>query len=178
MVMGGLPVYAASRVDGGAAAAGEAQLLKQGRVTVIRGLHGRVPQLTDPEGKSWILQGEWVEELLRTDGLFIQVSGVKGDPNLLLPTIVVAHYQIVRVGTKRPRVGILLEDENKTLWLREKDELRELVARKGVRSALGNYLNCKIWLVGAAENGKYRVTRFGWLNCKKKPVVLKKEKSK
>lgn len=147
-----------------------AEVSREGKILVVRGLEGGEPQLTASDGQRWLLVGLLREELLRLDGHKLRAWGVPGDKKLMMPTLDVSRYDIIDSGGgRRPLVGTLRRDRpGGTGLVLERKEGAPLEVRgsKPLLEAMEKRLRCKIWLLGDLEGQAVRAFKFGWLSCK------------
>lgn len=154
---------------------------REGTIAVVRGVRGGEPQLTERDGKRWLLIGALQQELLRLGGHALKVWGVIGRDRPVLPTVSVRRYELLDAGGgKKPLVGVLQLDARKRLQLHQADDTVLTVdAKKALLAQLKRRLGCKVWLVGELSGDTLRAHKFGWLNCaKQRPLKAQKETSK
>lgn len=142
-----------------------------GKLQIVRGARGSVPQLRDPAGKPLLLVGEWSEELTRLGGHEVKVWGRPGEPSLGTPTLAVMRYEIVDSGGGRPVVGHVQRDPTGALMLVPlpgEAAVTPLTVRagKGFLQKLGKRAACKVWILGTVEAQAIKATSFGYLSCK------------
>jgi|GEM_PF-6972243 len=150
-----------------------AELAKEGRIAIVRGLRGGEPQLTDAEGKHWILVGDFRGELVRLGGHTVGVVGIAAGKKLMTRALKVSAYQIKDSGGKKPSVGRLVQGQNGKLALTTNDQSWEISAGKALLKRLTKRVGCKVWIVGDRADGKLRVEKFGWLRCKPAKALKK-----
>lgn len=157
------------------------EVVKEGKILVVRGSDGGEPQLTDEDGKRWLIVGDLRDEVLQLDGHRLKVWGKTGDPKLLTPTLEATRYEIVDSGGgRKPLVGVLRQVPSKQGYLLERSEGNlQIKASAALSKKLGERTGCKIWIVGDLEGTTLKAFKFGWINCKP-PKAIKpgKEASK
>lgn len=155
-----------------------AEVIKQGKVQVVRGLRGPEPQLADDKGNRWQIIGPVMEETLRLDSHTLKVWGVIGAKQSMLPTLDVKRYEILDTGGSRPLVGKLRrENRGKYTLARSKDGNLEIVANRGFRRRLKRRVGCKIWILGDLQGSTLKAHKFGWISCNP-PKALKPRKER
>ncbi|MCB9555138.1 MAG: hypothetical protein H6707_03465 [Deltaproteobacteria bacterium] len=159
-------------------------VVKEGRIAVVRGVSRAEAQLTDHQGRRYLLTGALSNELLRLSGHTVKVWGVQGKEKLLTPTLRVDRYQIIDSGGTRPHVGRLLSDpKDKTgIILRKRAEVGEqrlrVSAKRPLARRLRQRLGCKVWIAGEVTGDTLNAYKFGWLNCDtSKPIKPIKNKT-
>lgn len=156
-----------------------ADVVKEGKILVVRGLSGGEPQLTDEGGKRHLCVGPLHAELLRLNGHKIRAWGMAGDKKLMTPTFRVVRYEITDSGGgHRPAVG-MLRRQDKGFLLEQKDRTLTIDASPGFLRQLAKRVGCKVWIVGELDGTTLKAYKFGWLSCTT-PRMLKpgKERSK
>ena len=144
-------------------------------------MRGGEPQITDQQGKRFLLTGRWRAELLRLHGHTVKVVGELGDKKLMRPTVKVEQYEIVDSGGgRKPLVGRLeLLSEDKALVLRQQNRVLPIAGSATLKKRLKRRVGCKVWIVGDIVAGALKVAKFGWLSCKTPaPIKPKKEKTR
>lgn len=157
------------------------EISREGTIAVVRGVRGGEPQLTERDGKRWLLIGPLQNEVLRLGGHTVKVWAVIGQDKPVLPTLAVRRYEIIDAGAgKKPFVGTLRVDARKTLQLQQADDTALTVeARKALLAQLMRRVGCKVWLVGELSGDALRAHKYGWLSCaKQRPLKAQKETSK
>lgn len=155
------------------------QVVKRGKVVVVRGVTQPQPQLTDRQGRHWMLTGKWRAELARLHGHGVKVWGQPGKRKQMMPTLEVSRYEIIDVGGgRKPQVGQLAEDHKHRLQLRQKSRTLRVKAKSAMRRKLRKRIGCKVWLAGTLSGTAIRVSKYGWLTCKKAPIKPKDDSEK
>lgn len=156
----------------------EGQVVKKGPILVVRGMRRAEPQITDEQGKRFLLTGPWRRELLRLHGHTVQVWGELGAKKLMQRTVKVARYEIVDSGGgRKPLVGLLGRGEDGRLTLRQKERVLPLEISKPLYRRLVKRLGCKVWIVGDVVAGELKVGKFGWLSCPSRPSIKSKKEA-
>ena len=157
-----------------------AEVIKQGKVQVVRGLSGGEPQLTDRADKRWLITGPLRGEAMRLHGHQLKVWAIPGPKKMMVPTLAVKRYVITSSGGRKPVVGrlsrkakrtfVLVRDKKSDLDIRSTNKrfLRRLAARVG----------CKVWMLGELEGTTLKAYKFGWINCKPPKVIKPRKESK
>ena len=153
------------------------EVAKKGKISVVRGIDGGRPQLTDQTGKHWLLTGDLGSELVRLSGHVVHVVGTPGEKSLSLATLLVRRYEITDSGGHRPFVGILHEDDRHRLFLRVAEREIAVRPKKAFSRRLRRHLNCKVWIVGELEGDVLRPIKYGWLRCRKRPAIRTKKET-
>jgi len=157
-----------------------AELVKEGKILVVRGLHGGEPQLTDEEGKRFLIVGELREEALRLEGHKLKAWGIPAGKKLMVPTLKVRRYEILESGGgRRPVVGLLRKDAPLAFVLERKEGGNlEIKGSKPFLELLDKHTGCKVWLVGDLEGKALKAFKYGWLSCKVAPKEIKGKENK
>jgi hypothetical protein len=157
-----------------------AEVLKEGKIRVVRGLGGGEPQLTDQHGTKHLCIGPARDELLRLNGHRLKAWGVVGDKKkLMMPTFKVSRYEITDSGGRKPVVGILRKEPKDRYVLERKEGNLTIKARASFKRQLRRRVGCKIWIVGDLEGTTLKAFKFGWINCKApKAIKPRKETTK
>lgn len=158
----------------------QAEVIKDGKILVVRGLRGGEPQLTADDGQRWILVGLLREELLRLDGHRLKIWAVPAEKKLLMPTLDVARYEMLDAGGgRKPVVGVLRKTGSGTLGLERPEGELEIKGSQPFLKAMEKHLGCKVWVVGDLEGKEVKAFKFGWIECKQaKPIKAGKEINK
>jgi hypothetical protein len=159
----------------------EAEVVKQGKILVVRGLGGGEPQITDQQGKRWLIDGPAREETLRLSGHTLKLWAlVATKKKLMTPVLKVNRYEILDSGGRKPLVGVLRRV--KLSYVLERKDKGNLTIKARSRSfyrLLSRRNNCKIWVVGDLEGTTLKAIKFGWITCKlPKPIKPRKESTK
>jgi len=141
------------------------KVVLSGSLVVVRELERGMPQLTDEQGRRFLLTGAWSDELLRLHGHTVKVWGELGPRKLFQPTVVVTRYELLAVGGQAPQVGELRLEAEGRLQLRQQDRALVLEAPAALRQRLRARVGCKVWLVGELVGSVLRPSAFGWLRC-------------
>lgn len=147
----------------------ETAVVKEGKITVVRGLRGPEPQITDANGTRWLIIGALREEVLRLGGHQLRVWAATGaKKKLMTPTLEVTRYEILDSGGRKPVVGILRRSKNaRRFSLEGKNGSLSIMAKnRSLENRLTQRVNCKIWVVGEMEGTTLIVGKFGWITCK------------
>lgn len=153
-----------------------AQVVKEGKIRVVRGLSGGEPQLTDKKGKRHLCVGPVHDELLRLSGHTVKAWGSVGDKKMMTPTFKVARYEITDSGGRRPMVGVLRKEAKKEYKLERKEGLLTVKTKnKGLNRQLAKRVGCKVWMVGELVGETLRPYKFGWIRCAP-PKAIKPDK--
>jgi len=155
-----------------------AEVQKEGKLLVVRGLSGGEPQLTTDAGARYLLTGALREELLRLEGHKLRVWAVPGPKKLMMETLEVSRYEIVDSGGgRKPLCGVLRRGAGNVLSLeRPRAALLEIEANRALRAELEKRIGCRIWVLGELQGTTIKVYKFGWLSCKtQKPIKPDKE---
>jgi hypothetical protein len=167
-----LPAWAAPKPDKG-------EVVKEGKVLVVRGLEGGEPQLTDEGNQRWLIVGPLREEALSLDGHKLKVWASVGGKKLTMPTLVVKRYEILDSGGHRPAVGLLRRDAPLTFSLERKEGNLEVKGPRPLLVQLDKNVGCKVWLVGDLEGKKtLKVFKFGSISCRKDTPAIKPGKER
>ncbi len=154
-------------------------VVRQGRINVVRSVRGTPEaQLTDDEGKRWLVIGALRKELRRLGGHQVKAWGIAGEKKVVLPTFSVRRYEITDSGGgKRPAVGKLRYGPSRTLELLLADRsVLKIAAKRPLRRRLKRRIGCKIWISGEVEGEIIKAFKFGWLRCSKAaPIKPRKE---
>jgi hypothetical protein len=144
-----------------------AEVVVEGKILIVRGLHGGEPQLTAQDGQRWLLSGSLREELLRFEGHRLKVWATSGEKKLMMPTLAVNRYDVLDSGGgRRPVVGALRRGIGQSLVLERKEGLLEVAGSPPLREQMEKYLGCKVWVVGDLDGKRIKAFKFGWINCK------------
>jgi hypothetical protein len=154
-----------------------AEVAKEGKIRVVRGMDGPQPQLSEAEGKHWLITGPQRGELTRVHGHLVKAWGVVGPKKLMQRTLKVSRYEILDAGGHKPLIGMLAEDGRGLRLEREAGAL-QLTGKPRFLRKLRRRLGCKVWVVGEFQDEALRVFKFGWLNCKKPKPIKPKTKKK
>jgi hypothetical protein len=157
------------------------EVVKEGKVRVVRGLRGGEPQITDEKGKRWLIVGPLRGEAVRLNGHRLKVWAVVGDKKLMMPTLTVNRYEMLESGGRQPLVGILRREtkDKQRLLLERKEESLHVQASKPFLRRLARKVNCKVWLTGDLEGTTLKAFKYGWINCKlPKEIKPRKETTK
>lgn len=141
------------------------KVVLSGSLVVVRELDRGMPQLTDEQGRRFLLTGGWAEELVRLHGHTVKVWGELGPKKLFQPTVVVTRYELLEVGGQSPQVGELRLEAEGRLQLRQQDRALVVEAPAALRQRLRARVGCKVWLVGELVGSVLRPSAFGWLRC-------------
>lgn len=153
------------------------QVVKKGELLIVRGLRAGEPQLTDEQGKRFLLTGKWRKELLRLGGHKVQVWGQLGKKELMQPTVDVERYEIFDSGAgRKPEVGVLLR-VREALQLRQEEKTIQVSARPALRKLLLRRVGCKVWIVGELSSGTLKASKFGWLSCNTNTAIKPKKET-
>ncbi len=154
-----------------------AEVTREGKILIVRGLSGGEPQLTVEDGARFLLTGALREELLRLEGHKLQVVGVPGPKKLMMETLDVSRYEILDSGGgRRPLVGVLRKAAGGALNLeRPKAALLEIEANRALHAELEKRVGCRIWVLGELQGTTIKAFKFGWLSCKA-PKSIKPDK--
>lgn len=159
-----------------------AEVVKEGKITVVRGLSGGEPQITDQGDKRWLIVGPMRDETLRLGGHRLKVWATVGaKKKMMTPTLVVSRYEILDSGGRKPLVGILRSTKSKLKFMLERKEgaVTIKVKARSFRRRLARRINCKIWIVGEIEGATLQASKFGWITCKPpKAIKPRKETTK
>ncbi len=156
-----------------------AELIKEGKVRVVRGLRGASAQLTDHSNKDWFLAGSLAKELRRLSGHRIKVWATAGKKKLNMPVLQVTRYEILDSGGRKPLVGILQQSDTKELFLQQDQGTIKITGRSSFIKRLLKRIGCRVWIVGIMEGKALKAYKYGWLSCDtKKKLELKKETKK
>ncbi len=155
------------------------EIIKEGKILVVRGERGGEPQLTDSEGKRWLITGDTRDEVLHLNGHRIKVWAASGAKKHTLSTLKVRQYEIVDSGGRKPMVGVLKKNEKEDLFLEGKEVKLKVKVSRALAKHLVKRIDCKVWLAGKIEDQSIKVYKFGWLKCDaKKNIKPRKESSK
>lgn len=156
----------------------DGQVVKKGPILVVRGLRRAEPQITDEQGKRFLLAGPWRRELLRLHGHTVQIWGELGKKKLMQQTVNVTRYEIVDSGGgRKPLVGLLRRREDGRLALQQKERVLALEISKPLHRRLVKRLGCKVWIVGEVVAGDLKVGKFGWLSCPSRTSIKPKKEA-
>lgn len=145
----------------------EVEVIKEGKILVVRGLRGGEPQLTDQEGKRWLIAGALRAEVLRLGGHSLRVWGVVGKKKLMTPTLMVSRYEILESGGgRKPLVGKVVIEDKKTCKLARPEGNLSIKGKKSFIRRLARRAGCKVWIVGDLEGTILKANTFGWISCK------------
>jgi hypothetical protein len=155
-----------------------AEVKKEGKLLVVRGLSGGEPQLTADDGGRYLVTGVWREELLRLEGHKVRLWATPGPKKLMMPTLDASRYEILDSGGgRRPLVGTLRSRSAGGLALeRPKEATLDVEAPSALRAELAKRVGCKVWLVGDLEGTTIKAFKYGWLSCKP-PKAIKTDKT-
>lgn len=155
----------------------EAEVVKEGKITVVRGFGGGEPQFTDERNKRWMIVGPLRDEAVRLGGHMIKIWATVGiKKKMMMPTLEVKRYEILDSGGgRKPVVGILRHVKQVYMLERKEGNLRIEARSRSFFRRLARRVNCKIWIVGDLEGTTLKAFKFGWLNCKP-PKALKPRK--
>lgn len=158
----------------------EVEVVKEGKILVVRGLAGGEPQLTDQQDKRWLIVGPLRAETLRLGGHRIRVWATVGEKKLMTPTLKVSRYEILESGSgRKPLVGTLRQEESKTYLLERPEGKLRIKGSRSLMQRLAKRTDCKIWIAGSLEGTTLRAKTFGWISCKTpKAIKPRKESSK
>jgi len=158
----------------------ETEVVKQGKLLVVRGLSGGEPQITDQKGKRWLIDGPVREETLRLSGHTLKVWGAVGaKKKMMTPTLKVVRYEILDSGGRKPLVGILRRVKLSYVLERKEGNLTITARSRSFFRQLARRNNCKIWVVGDLEGTTLKAFKFGWITCKlPKAIKSRKETTK
>ena len=151
-----------------------APVVKTGMLRVARGVGGRLAQLTDEQGKRWVLLGRWTKELTRLHNHRVRIWASRGKKKMMMRSLLVKRYELLAPGRK-PLVGRLRRAAGK-LVLKQANREVEIRAKKPFLERLRRRLGCKIWIVGDLADGKLKAFKFGWLDCDKRTPIKPKRK--
>lgn len=150
-------------------------LVKTGMLRVARGVGGRLVQLTDEQGKRWLLLGRWTKEFKRLNNHPVRVWATRGKKKMMMRSLLVSRYELLAVANRKPLVGHLRRGTSK-LVLKQANREVEISGQKPFLKRLRRHLGCKIWLVGDLADGKLKAFKFGWLDCDKRTPIKPKRK--
>jgi hypothetical protein len=169
-----LALGAGAWAEGGKQDKGE--VVKEGKVLVVRGLEGGEPQITDEANQRWMIVGPLREEALSLDGHKLKVwATVSGQKKLTMRTLLVKRYEILDSGGRRPVVGLLQRDAPLALSLERKEGNLDVKGPRPLLVQLDKKVGCKVWLVGDLEGKTLKAFKFGSISCKKdKPAIKSK----
>jgi len=156
------------------------EVMKEGKILVVRGLSGGEPQLNDEGNKRHLCVGPMRGELLRINDHKIRAWGTLGDKKLMTPTFRVERYEILDSGGgRKPAVGLLgREGKGKFVLVRKEGNLT-IRATPAFLRQLGKRVGCKVWVVGDLEGSTLKAFKFGWLSCTTpKAIKPRKETTK
>lgn len=157
----------------------EVEVVKEGKITVVRGLSGGEPQLTDQKDKRWLIVGPLRAEVLRLGGHQLKVwASVGAKKKLMMPTLSLKRYEILDSGGgHKPLVGTLRQTKTKLTFTLERKEgsLTVRVKNRSLAGRLARRVNCKVWIVGEMEGTTLKASKFGWITCKP-PKAIKQRK--
>jgi hypothetical protein len=149
-------------------------VVKEGKVLVVRGLEGGEPQITDEASQRWMIVGPLRDEALNLDGHKLRVwANVTGQKKLTMRTLLVKRYEILDSGGRRPVVGLLQRDAPLALSLDRKEGKLEVKGPRPLLVQLDKKVGCKVWLVGDLEGKAIKTFKFGSISCKKDKPALK-----
>lgn len=176
MLVGGVLLASGACVIAGAAPPAPAKavggkVVLSGSIIVVRELDRPMPQLTDEQGRRFLLTGAWAEELVRLHGHTVKVWGELGPKKLFQPTVVVGRYELLEVGGQTPQVGELRLETEGRLQLRQPERVLALEAPAALRQRLRARVGCKVWIVGELVGSVLRPAAFGWLRCQAAPAI-------
>jgi hypothetical protein len=154
------------------------EVVKEGKVLVVRGLEGGEPQLTDESNQRWLIVGPLREEALNLDGHKLKVWASIGGKKLTMPTLVVKRYEIVDSGGRRPVVGQLRRDAPLAFSLERKEGNLEVKAPRPLLVQLDKNVGCKVWLVGDIEGKTLKAFKFGSISCRRDKPAIKSGKER
>ena len=157
------------------------ELVKEGKVRLVRGLRRPEVMLTDEKGKDWRLSGELLGELRRLRGHRIKIWAKPAKTKLATEGLAVVRYQMLKQGNHQPQVGILKERPSGELCLMKKGQKLMVEGRPKFLSRLKEKVGCRVWLVGKIQKETIKAYKFGWLSCEKpktKKKVTEKETRK
>jgi len=141
------------------------EVVKEGKIRVVRGLSGGEPQLTDAKGRHHLCVGPSHDELLRLGGHTVKAWGAVGDKKLMMPTFKVVRYEITDSGGRKPMVGLLRKEAKERYLLERKEGNLTVQANKGLLRQLARRVGCKVWMVGELEGTTLKTHKFGWIRC-------------
>ncbi len=158
----------------------ENEVVKEGKILVVRGLSGGEPQLTDQQGKRWLIDGPAREETLRLSGHTLKVWAlVASKKKLMTPVLKVNRYEILDSDGRKPLVGVLRRVKLSYVLERKEGNLTIKARSRSFYRLLSRRNNCKIWVVGDLEGTTLKAIKFGWITCKlPKPIKPRKESTK
>jgi hypothetical protein len=158
----------------------ENEVVKEGKILVVRGLSGGEPQLTDQQGKRWLIDGPAREETLRLSGHTLKVWAlIEAKKKLMTPALKVSRYEILDSGGRKPLVGVLRRVKLSYVLERKEGNLTIKARSRSFYRLLARRNNCKIWVVGDLEGTTLKAIKFGWISCKlPKPIKPRKESTK
>jgi hypothetical protein len=155
------------------------EVIKEGKILVVRGMDGEEPQITDESDKRWLITGPLREEVLRLSGHKIKVWAREGDKKMMTPTLNAREYEILDAGGgRRPVVGSLRMTAALTYSLERKEGNLPIKGSKPFLEQLGKHVGCKVWLVGDLEGKTLKAFKYGWLSCKTTPKIKTGKESK
>jgi hypothetical protein len=155
------------------------ETVKQGKILVVRGAHGGEAQLTDEDGKNWLMDGVLKEELLRLDGHKLKVWVGPSQKKLSMNTLEAHRYEIMDSGDgRRPQVGLLRRKTPQGYFLETPQTVLQIEAKRSLLTLLDKWVSCKIWLVGDLEGQTLKAFKFGWIHCKKEPSTIPGKENK
>ena len=121
-----------------------AELIKEGKVRVVRGIKGASPQLTDDSNRDWFLEGPLRGELLRLSGHRVQVWATADKKKLATPVLQVKRYEIRDSGGRKPLVGVLQQSDAREFILQQEQGTIRITGRPTFLKRLEKRLGCKI----------------------------------
>ncbi len=155
------------------------QLVKQGRLRVVRSVDGRAAQLTDAKGKRWLLTGALRPELLRLHNHRLKVWATPGKKKMMRATLRVRRYVVTVISGRKPLIGRLqkMASAPSHLGIKQKNGLVPIRGSKPFIKRLRRRLGCKIWIVGDMADSTLKAFKFGWLRCQKRQPIQPKSKA-
>ena len=155
------------------------EVVKEGKVLVVRGIEGGEPQFTDEANQRWIIVGPLREEALNLDGHKLKVwATATGQKKLTVRTLLVKRYEILDSGGRRPAVGQLRRDAPLAFTLERKEGDLEVKGPRPLLVQLDKQVGCKVWLVGDLEGKTIKTFKFGSIICKKDKPAIKAKSGK
>lgn len=154
------------------------EVVKEGKVLVVRGLEGGEPQLTDEGNQRWLIVGPLREEALNLDGHKLKVWASVGGKKMTMPTLVVKRYEILDSGGHRPAVGLLRRDAPLAFTLERKEGNLEVKGPRPLLVQLDKNVGCKVWIAGDLEGKTLKAFKFGSISCRKDNPAIKSGKER
>jgi hypothetical protein len=151
------------------------EVVKEGKILVVRGLSGGEPQLTDEGNQRFLIVGALREEAMRLEGHKLKIWATVGGKKLTVPTLDAKRYEILDSGGHRPHVGMLRRDAPLSFSLERKEGTLQVKAPQALLRRLDAHVGCKVWLVGETEGNAVKAFKYGWISCKKTKITTKEK---